>query len=199
MPTAKAGGNSARSGGASAKDRPYSRLMASTDVAAVPCARRRSRSGLISLVHREGLVVGVVLAYAASVAWRLPLRVGQDAWFALLGGREVLHHGLPSTDGLTYWTAGRHWVDQQWLGQAGSYALYSVGGLKLFALSHVLLLTGSLAIVCIAARRRGASPRAVAWVAVVAVYLLALSAGHVRTQSFAYPLFAVLLLLLLDD
>jgi hypothetical protein len=173
--------------------------MASTEVAAVPQAARRSRSALISFLHREGLVVAVVLAYAASVAWRLPLRLGQDAWFALLGGREVLHHGLPSGDSLTYWTAGRQWVDQQWLGQAGSYSLYSVGGLKLFALTHVLLVTGSLVIACAAARHRGASARAVAWVAVLSVYLLALSAGHVRTQSFAYPLFAVLLFLLLDD
>jgi hypothetical protein len=129
----------------------------------------------------------------------LPQRVGQDGWFALLGGREVVRHGLPSTDTLTYWTAGRHWVDQQWLGQLASYGLYHVGGLKLFALAHVLLAMSAVAIACIAARRGGASPRAVVWVAVVSIYLFALSAGHVRTQTFAYPLFAVVLLLLLDD
>jgi hypothetical protein len=129
----------------------------------------------------------------------LPLRVGQDAWYALLGGREVLHRGLPSTESLTYWTAGHHWVDQQWLGQTISYGLYSGGGLKLFALTHVVLVTSALLIACVTARRRGASPRAVTWIAVPTVYLLALSAGHVRTQSFAYPLFAVLLLLMLDD
>jgi hypothetical protein len=144
-------------------------------------------------------VVAVVLVYTASVAWHLPLRVGQDAWFALLGGREVLHHGLPSADSLTYWTAGRHWVDQQWLGQAASYALYSLGGLKLFALTHVLLVTAALALAAATARRRGASPRAVAWLAIVSMYLFAFSAGHVRTQSFAYPLFAAVLFLLLDD
>src|SRR5712692_8568634 len=120
--------------------------MASTEVVGNRRAASRWRLRLASFLRREGLVVAVVLVYAASVAWHLPLRVGQDAWFALLGGREVVHHGLPSADSLTYWTAGRHWVDQQWLGQAVSYALYSLGGLKLFALTHVLLVTAALAL-----------------------------------------------------
>ncbi|TMC48512.1 MAG: hypothetical protein E6J20_18790 [Chloroflexi bacterium] len=170
--------------------------MASTDVA-VPRAIARPR--LSALLEREGLVVGVVSAYAASVAYRLPLRVAQDAWFALVGGRQVVRHGLPGSDTLTYWTVGKHWIDQQWIAQAASYGLYSVGGIKLFALSHLALVVLALALVVVAARRRGASPRAVAWTAIVVVYLLALAAGHARTQSFAYPLFALVLLLLLDD
>ena len=173
--------------------------MASTDVATVPRAPARSRLHLTPFLRREGLVVSVVLVYAAALCWRLPLRVAQDAWLALAGGREVLHHGLPGTDTLTYWTAGERWVDQQWLGQVASYALYSLGGLRLFALAHVVLAAAALALVATSARRRGASPRAVAWLAIAAAYLLALSAGHVRTQSFAYPLFALVLLLLLDD
>jgi hypothetical protein len=170
--------------------------MASTGVA-VPRVAGRSR--LLAFLEREGLVVGVASAFAASVAYRLPLRLAQDAWLALVGGRQVLHHGPPGADTLTFWTAGRHWVDQQWIAQAISYSLYSVGGLKLFALTHVALVVLALGLVVAAARRRGASPRAVAWLMIAVCYLLALAAGHVRTQSFAYPLFALVLLLLLDD
>jgi hypothetical protein len=170
--------------------------MASTGLA-VPHAARRSR--LLAFLEREGLVVGVVSAFAASVAYRLPLRVAQDAWLALVGGRQIVQQGLPGADTLTYWTAGRHWIDQQWIAQAASYGLYSLGGLKLFALAHLALVTLALAMLVAAARGRGASPRAVVWVTVVVAYLLALAAGHVRTQSFAYPLFALVLMLLLDD
>ncbi len=171
--------------------------MASTDVSTV--ARAPGRSRLLAILEREGLVVGVVILYAASVAYRLPSRIGQDAWLALLGGRQVLHHGPPTTDSLTYWTAGQHWVDQQWISQAISYALYNAGGLKLFALTHVALVTLALGLAVVGARLRGASPRAVAWLAIGVMYLLALTAGHVRTQSFAYPLFSLALILLLAD
>jgi hypothetical protein len=170
--------------------------MVSTDVAVAPAA---ARSQLRGLLEREGLVVGVVAAFAVSVAYRLPLRVAQDAWLALVAGRQVVHYGIPASDALTYWTAGRHWIDEQWLAQAISYAVYSVGGLKLFALSHVALVVFAISVAGVTARRRGASPRATAWTTLVSAYLLGLTAGHVRTQSFAYPLFALVLAVVLDD
>lgn len=170
--------------------------MASTEVAVQEAI---ARPRLLAFLEREGLVVAIVGAYVVGLAYRLPLRVQQDAWLALVGGRQVVRHGLPVTDTLTYWTAGRHWIDQQWLGQAAAYLLYSVGGLKLFALTHVVLSAAALAIVAVAARRRSASPRAIVWLAIVVVYLLALEGGHVRTQSFAFPLFALVLSLLLED
>src|SRR5438477_11358463 len=104
--------------------------MASTEVA-VPRAAARSR--LLVFLEREGLVVTVVSAYAASVAYRLPWRVAQDAWLALVGGRQILHHGLPGTDSLTYWRAGRHWVDQQRVARALSSYVYRLGCLNLVA------------------------------------------------------------------
>lgn len=171
--------------------------MASTDVAAIP--RARSGSRLLPFLQREGLVVGVVALYAASVAVRLPWRIGQDAWLAVVGGRQVLHGGIPDTDSLTYWTVGKHWIDQQWIGQAISYAIYNTGGMKLLALNHVVLATLALGLAVCAARRRDASPRAIAWVSLAAIYLFALAGGHIRAQSFAYPLFSLILLLLLDD
>src|SRR2546422_9750695 len=171
--------------------------MASIDVTSGRHVAARSR--LDNFLRREGLVLGVVTAYAASVAYRLPLRLAQDAWLALVGGRYILHHGFVGTDSLTYWTAGKPWIDQQWLAQLASYWVYRVGGLKLFALTHLGLVTLALAVAVVCARRRGASSRAVAWLAIGSVYLLALAAGHVRAQSFAYPLFALVLFLLLED
>lgn len=170
--------------------------MASTDVVV---SRGFAWPRLLGFLEREGLAVGVVAAYAASASYGLPQRVAQDAWFALVGGRQIVQHGLPGADTLTYWTAGRHWVDQQWVAQVASFGLYSLRGLKLFALTHLALVVLALALVVVAARRRGASPRAVAWMSLPVIYLLALAAGHVRTQSFAYPLFAAVLMLLLGD
>ena len=171
--------------------------MASSPAVAVP--RAQSRSKLLTVLDREGLIISVVAVYVAGVTYRLPWRIGQDAWLALLGGRQVVGHGPPGPDHLTYWTAGKNWIDQQWLAQAVSYGLYNVGGLKLFALTHVALVACALGLAAVGARLRGASSRAVCWLAIVVLYLLALDAGHVRAQSFAYPLFSLVLLLLLAD
>ena len=55
---------------------------------------------------------------------------------ALLSGRVVAQHGLPSHDTLTVWAHGRTWVDQQWLAQLALYGLERLGGLPLVLLVH---------------------------------------------------------------
>jgi hypothetical protein len=158
-------------------------------------ARRRTST----LLERDGLLVAIVVGFAACVTFRLPLRISQDTWLTLVGGRQLLHHGLPGPDTLTYWTTGKDWIDQQWLAQLATFGLFKVGGLKLLALVHVAFITAALGLSLLTGRLRGGSPRAVAWLSLGTVYLFALSAGHVRAQSFAFPLFAVVLLLLVTD
>jgi hypothetical protein len=171
--------------------------VASIEVGAPRSVAARRRTS--ALLERDGLLVAIVLGFAACLTFRLPLRVSQDTWLTLLGGREIFRHGLPGSDTLTYWTAGKRWIDQQWLAQLAAYGLFKVGGLKLLALVHVAFVTTALGMSLLAARVRGASLRTVAWLSLGAVYLLTLSAGHVRAQSFAYPLFSVVLLLLVTD
>src|SRR5262249_12450288 len=110
--------------------------MASSGVAAVDQVRGGARQRISYFFRREGLLIAAVGLYSVAMALRMPAFVSQDTWYALVGGREVLHHGLPHLDSLTYFTAGKHWVDQQWLAQALMYALYSAGGMKLVALEN---------------------------------------------------------------
>ncbi len=36
-----------------------------------------------------------------------------------------MEHGLPRRDTLTIVSEGRHWIDQQWLGQLALYGLHT--------------------------------------------------------------------------
>jgi hypothetical protein len=169
----------------------------STGVAAIERATGRRR--VLELLEREGLLVAVVAVYAAAVSIRMPTFVNQDSWFALLGGREVLHHGFPGTDTLTYWTLGKDWIDQQWLGQAILYAVYSAGGLKLLVLVNAAVVLAALTLALYCARRLGAGPRSAAVLTIGVAYVLMAVSSQVRAQTLVYPLFVLVLYLLVTD
>lgn len=142
---------------------------------------------------REGALVLLVGCYTALFLAFSRTIVSTDSWYALAAGRLVAHTGLPSHNTLTVLGHGRRWVDQQWLGQLAVYGLDRVGGLRLAAGVHVLLVVAALAAAVAIARRRGASPRRVAIVALVALLPLLLSTLQLRTQSFGYVLFVAVL------
>src|SRR5579872_7372940 len=86
----------------------------------------RRRSLLAHLGRLEGncfliAVLGVCAAGEASLARGA---ITPDSWYALLSGHVVATSGLPGRDHLAVMTAGRAWVDQQWLGQLALYALW---------------------------------------------------------------------------
>jgi hypothetical protein len=119
-----------------------------------------------------------------------------DSWLTLLGGREIVAHGLPHHDSLAVISHGREWIDQQWLGQLFYYGLYKVGGLSLVSRGNVVLFAAAAALGLVAARRSGASPTRVL---VCAVPALLLTGSFVRTQVLAEVLFVLLLLLLVRE
>src|SRR6266540_2042189 len=168
----------------------------STGVAAIERATGRR---VLELLERDGLLVAVMAIFAAAVALIAQSFVIQDTWFTLVGGREIVHHGLPGHDTLTYWTLGMRWVDQQWLAQAILYGVYSVGGLKLLVLASATVVVFSLALAGLLARRLGAGPRAASVAVVGAAPLLYLVSSQARAQVLAYPLFVLALGLLLMD
>src|SRR3989442_11116904 len=107
-------------------------------------------------IERESLLIVLVCLYTCGLVARLPSdQLRQDGWLALVGGRFVAHAGLPSTDSLTAWTAGAHWVDQQWLAQLILFHLSGIGGLRLLVLTHVALLAPSPALAGITTRGGG--------------------------------------------
>jgi hypothetical protein len=151
---------------------------------AVPAAQAADRSTplarLARLLEENGTLVVVVAAFASTLITHLRVALTVDSWMALVSGREVAQHGLPSHDTLTVWAHGHRWIDQQWLAQLVFYELHRLGGVRLVTLTHAALVTGALALAAV----------------LVAFWR---SAAPMRPQSFAYLLFVVVLWLLLDD
>ena len=144
---------------------------------------------------RNGLLLSITGLYAAALAAFGRVIVSIDSWLALVVGRLVAAHGLPTHDSLTVFAHGRRWVDQQWLAETSIYELERLGGIRLAVGVHVLLLVASLAGALVLARRREGGTKTVALVTVVALFPLLVSSLQLRTQTFAYPLFVALLAL----
>ena len=179
-------------------------VQPSLDRTAVTRARRSSPWGgpidrALRWTSREGLLVSVVGLFLIGLATSLPRELYQDTWMVILGGREIVAHGLPSQDSLTIWTQGREWVDQQWLAQLAFYGLYALGGIKLVLAAHVLATAAAFTLAVAVARRRGASTRSICWVAAPAYFLLTWGAWNARAQSFALLLFVAIVALLIRD
>jgi hypothetical protein len=167
---------------------------------ALPAARAlppwlRAAAGFL---EREASLVAIACVYAFVLLRLLPSELAQDSWLTLVGGREVVEHGLPRHDELTVMTHGREWIDQQWAAKLGFYWLAEAGGLRLALLAHVALLTGAFVLAVAAARRLGASRQSVLYVA--AGSLVVGSVGwQFRAQTAAYVLFVGVLWLVVAD
>ena len=150
-------------------------------------------------LEENGLLVIVLGAFAIVLVVALRKDLVVDGWMALVSGRWIVQHGLPSHDALTVWAHGHRWIDQQWLAQLGFYGLWRLGGVKLALLVHALLVTSGLAGAALFARSRGASARSVTWIAIPVLIAYYPVASVLRPQSFAFPLFAAVLWLALAD
>src|SRR6185437_15069055 len=108
----------------------------------------------------------VLGAFAIVLVLSLHKQLVVDGWMALVSGRWIVEHGLPSRDTLTVLAHGHRWIDQQGLAQGAFYGLWRLGGIKLALLIHALLVTRGLAGAALFARTRRAPPRSVTWVAI---------------------------------
>lgn len=161
---------------------------------------KRSLTTRVSIgLEENGTLVMAVAAFAILLITHLRTSLAPDGWLALLSGRLVAQHGLPSHDTLTVWAHGRTWVDQQWLAQLALYGLERLGGLPLVMLVHAFLVILSLGGAAALARRRGGSARSATWVALPVLFAYWQEAVVMRPQSFAYPLFVAVLWLLFDQ
>jgi hypothetical protein len=173
--------------------------MTASSVTVRPDQTRGSwRTQLAGLLERNGTLIFLLCGGALIMLMRLPTGVAQDGWMALVSGREIVQHGLPSHDTLTVWSHGRSWTDQQWLAQLTLYAVDRLGGIRLLMLLNAALNIGTFAAAAVLARRR-ASALSVTWIGVLALFAYMPDAIVMRPQSFAYPLFVVVLALLLAD
>ena len=152
---------------------------------------RRQAHGDLVLVAALAVVAALFLIAEADTG------VQTDTWLALLAGREIVTHGV-SHSALTVIAAGHHWVDEQWLARLITYELYRLGGLSLVTLANALSLLSALAGGVLVARRLGAPVRAVLWVLPLSVWCFQV-AETVRPQAFGYPLFVLVVWLLIRD
>jgi hypothetical protein len=121
-----------------------------------------------------------------------------DTWVALVSGREIVHHGLPTVEHLTVLGHGNQWVDQQWLAQLGLYGADRAGGVGLTVAVCLIAVVVAFGLAARAAQERGASP-----LGILAFFIAAFVAApwgvQTRTQALALPLFSLILWLLLRD
>jgi len=179
------------------KKRPRGRL--SLVVSALNPAAARVRLAPPPLAAGALLSVGAPLAVlAVALAFAAARLTVQDSWLALVSGREVAEHGLPTLDHLTVLGGGHTWIDQQWLAGLLLYGAARVGGVGLALSLCTLAILVAFGIAAAVANRRGASP------ASILVFLaLAVAAApwglQPRAQALALPLFVVVLALLVED
>jgi hypothetical protein len=168
----------------------------------VPAALPSSPGRVARIADRlsgEALLFPVVGLYLIAIFGALPQQLLSDSWYAVLGGHEIVHHGLPAGDALTIWTQGQQWVDQQWLGQLFFYGLYAAGGIKLALFGHAAAASAAFALAIVFARRHGGSVRTICWLAVPTIFLVIWGSWNARAQSLAFVLFVALLWLLVAD
>jgi len=130
------------------------------------------------------------------IALLLPIQP-HDYWWYLRLGKDILQTGaVPVVDTYSSIQAGQPVVYQSWLAAISLWLAYKVGGISftVFLLATLIGLTYSM--LWIIMRQSGVGPR----LATVLVLLAGLSGSNnwgVRPQMFTYPLFLVLLWVLL--
>jgi hypothetical protein len=177
---------------------PRGKLAGVLGIAIEPAARqrmlRRASCRLASLLP-VAVPAALVSVFLGAEARSL---IAPDSWLALVGGREIAAHGLPSADHLTVFASGRSWVDQQWLVQILFYRLDQWAGTRaitaLSLLGYLAAFVTAAGIAC----RRAARGWAVGVFFVVAVASSPWAMGT-GPQSLALPLFAFTLLLVVRD
>jgi hypothetical protein len=166
----------------------------------LPARSRGSGSALSAVNGRISAAVAWPVAVATlCFTLRLPgATVGLDGYLDLVGGRLISSQGVPRADTLTVVGHGRAWVDQQWLAQLMMYGVWRVAGFVGLTFLLALLTAVTYGLLTHLMMRLGSPPqRAAMW------SLLAFlgSAGYaaVRAEMFSYPLFVLVLLLLVRD
>jgi len=147
----------------------------------------------------EALLFPVVALYTLGLIGALPDELLSDSWLVILGGKEIVQHGLPAHDALTVWGHGHAWIDQQWLGQLVFYGLYALGGVKLALFGHSAAVGATFVAAVAVARWRGGSVRSVCWIALPAIYIFSWASWNARAQTLALPLFVAVVWLLIRD
>lgn len=131
------------------------------------------------------------------VFWFSDTVADPDLWGHVRFGQDIIRTGsIIQTDTYSYRTAGRAWINHEWLAEVLFAAIYNADGPRGLIVAKVLV---SLAIVglCYAhLRRRGLGPLPSAILPILAAIPFRMGLATVRPQVLTYVLFLVELLVL---
>jgi hypothetical protein len=138
-------------------------------------------------LDRLWMLVGVLVPVFR--VWVIPMGTVDLAYHVRLGDAMLRGAGIPRTDTLSFTAAGRPWTDQQWAAQLVLALLHRAGGWTTLAASWAALAAAAMALLILACREAGASPRA-AVVLSLGGFAVAAENLAMRPQIFAVVLFA---------
>src|SRR4051794_15004113 len=144
------------------------------------------------------VALGCAAAAFAGVALTTARLLTPDAYLDLYAGRWIADHGLPRHDPFTAEGHGRAWVDQQWLAHLIYYRMWQLCGYALVGALSALLVATAVGVAAWLIVRRPGSP-GIPLAVLVPAYLLMLTHTQIWAESFAVPLFALLVALIYDD
>jgi len=153
-----------------------------------------SEAGHSEAIHWIGgtalLCLAINLLFSRYLFW--------DSYLDLSGGRYISQHGIPHREVFTVAARGRVWIDQQWLAHLLYYDAWRLAGYAAVAVLSSLLVAGAFCGLAALLVRRGVPPqRAAMWT--ILAYVACMGNTVIRAQSFAYPLFVLVLWLFLAD
>jgi hypothetical protein len=145
-------------------------------------------NGLIAIATRNAFPIVLAALIASALALLSPGLFVADSWLTLVGGREIVQHGIPHHESLTIWAAGKHWTDQQWLAQLAWYGIDRAAGLRGVALFGAFAVAATFGSAMAASRLLGATARSTFLVAFVTMFAAPWS-WQIRAQTLVLPLF----------
>lgn len=130
------------------------------------------------------------------IAFLLPI-TPQDYWWYLRLGQDIFQTGsIPTVDAYSFTQTGRPIFYQSWLAAVVLWKTYEAGGFFMTFLVRGVIIAFTYSIVWLSAREAGAGPR----IAGLLTFLAALGGSNnwsFRPQLFVYPLFVLVLYVLL--
>ena len=144
------------------------------------------------------VAAGLTAAAFTGVALTTARLLTPDAYLDLYAGRWIAAHGLPRHDPFTVEGHGRAWIDQQWLAHLLYYRMWQLGGYPLVGALSALLVAIAVGVAAWLIVRRTGSP-GITLAVLIPAYLLMLTHTQIWAESFAIPMFALLVALIYDD
>jgi len=144
-----------------------------------------------SLTSYDILFLSLTLLILITLSLQLPI-IPSDYWWCLRVGQETLASGsIPHIETFSWTQAGNPVVYQPWLSCVGFWLAYKFGGASLTFLVRAVLLGLAYGMIWYMARQES-GPR-MASILIIVMGLASSDNWVMRTQLFAYPLFAICL------